>query len=105
MNLTILDRFAVMSILPTKGSFLTINVVDRLRKKLLPTPDEIERFSIVDTPSGVRWNDDGEAPREFSLDQAERDLIEEELIKADKAQSLTRDAVGIYRMFVGSRAP
>lgn len=99
-RLRLLDRFAILALLPVRGSYTEMLIAEDLRRRFNPTPGEIDKYKITDTAAGVRWNDDGEAPVLFDIEQPAAELVAQLLARADAEQKLSRDAVGAYRLFV-----
>lgn len=61
MKLTIKDRYILLQLLPQTGTFSTIRAVDKVRKALAPSPEEVKEYKIHDavTPDGkptVNWD-------------------------------------------------
>lgn len=100
MNLTVKDRFALLSILPEKGDFTTLKVVRELRETLSFTEEEHAAFGFRSEGEMIFWA--GNPEREFAFLPKAAALIVDALKKADAGKSLTDDMVDVYEKFMGA---
>jgi hypothetical protein len=56
-SLTVPDRLALLSILPSQGDITTIKIVRKLREELSFTEQEHEQYGIVVEEGKVTWNE------------------------------------------------
>lgn len=105
MTLGILDRIAVINILPTQGSYLSLLMAKEIRAMLDFTSEEALAAGLnFSETTGASWKKD--VPREFTFSDAQTELIRSELARMDSSQELTQDHIGIYQQFiVGASAP
>ena len=103
VNLRVLDRLALLSILPAQGNFVTLKAVRVLREMLSNYTDE-EREALafkVEDNGSMHWQETADTGWDFSLNGAEVELIVGALRKADREQKLTEDHMGAYEKFMG----
>lgn len=56
MKLTIPERFLLTKLIPSKGSFETLAIIDSLVKMLYPTEEEVKKYEIVQEDKFLKWN-------------------------------------------------
>lgn len=108
MKLTLPERFALMRLLPAKGSCIALERARELHKRLVPSPAETEDWKITDVVSADdKPTGDLQWPTEFSSIEAEIEIDEtmDKAIKAtltelDKTGELTHATSLLYRKFV-----
>jgi hypothetical protein len=106
MRLKVLDRLALLSILPAQGNFLTLSISDDIRAKVNFDAQERTALSLQQTaPGSFTWSEEADVGTEMVFSPAERDLIAGELKLLDQQSRLTPHTIGLYRMFVLGHAP
>lgn len=101
MLLNISERVGLRAALPERGNYVTLGVIDELKRKLVFDEDEIERFQIKQTAQNIAWDckdDDGE--KDFDISAVERDLICGALNTLDQQSALLPVQMGIYKKFL-----
>lgn len=108
MELNLGERFALIPILPVKGSYVTLERARELHKRLVPTPAETQELKITDVvdadgvpTGGSQW------PREYALVEAEIEIdetmdaaIKAKLEKLSGEGELTLGHMTLYEKFV-----
>ena len=97
-NLTISERFSIMELLPKEGNFATISLIRKLREKLSLTEEEIKQHNITTTDSIIRWSNNTEKEKEFSV--FEEETIEQQLIQLNKYNKMEDKHFSLYNKFV-----
>ena len=103
MELTPLERMALLSILPKEGDFLTLKRLRELKESLVFTDEEIFDKQVVQVEGGgIQWSDmpDCNQPAEIPIGEIMNDLIVKTLKQLDSQRKLTEQTVGIYERFV-----
>ncbi len=100
MILTLQERLAILSILPSQGDFVTLKVLDKLRMSVALTEKEIEDWGVEqDLEAGnVKWKENGEA--EIPIGELGTGIIIDSLRNLDKSKQLSIDHFSIYKKFV-----
>lgn len=106
MELTIFERANLLSILPTQGDFITLNIVHGLRKKVAMTEEEHRLYQPSVSDDGVmRWRtkDDAGNPlpedKTIELSEIETGMIAKELSRLDKEKKLRIEHYELYLKF------
>lgn len=100
MELTLLDRIMVMTMIPKKGNFEKLIIAADLEKKVALTQDEIKEFEIKTGENGaITWK---ATDKTFSYEftELESKLVQDALKEASDKGELTKDHMSIYRLFV-----
>jgi len=103
MKLTVLERLALLNILPKEGNFITLKIVRKLREDLSFSEEEIKRLEFKEDEGRVSWN-----PREaekiikdIKIGNKANSIIVEILEKLDKEKKLTDQHFTLYEKFIG----
>lgn len=100
LELTVLDRIALLSLLPEKGDYMTLKIVRELREELSFTEDEHERLQFeTREDGGLVWQDVG-IVKEFCPGKKAREVIVDALRRADREKRLTPDHMHVYEMWM-----
>lgn len=97
-----MERVAIQDLLQSynEGNYVTFKVLGELRNKVGFNSEEVKEFDIKQTGNNVTWNEKGNTPREFTLNEMEVNLVRDQLIAKDKANKLIQLYLSIYEMFV-----
>ena len=99
MKLSVLDRIALLDLLPATGDYTTIRVSHDLRALLSFSEEEHATLKFKQTDGGgMIWENDFE--REFEFGPKATALIVEALEKASKEKKLNADHLRVYEMFM-----
>ena len=100
MQLGVVDRFAILNVLPEHGDFTTLKIVRELREQLSFTEEEHARLDFQQTEDGrTVWRENLE--REYDFGKKAEGIIRDALSRANKQNKLTIDHLNVYEMFVG----
>jgi hypothetical protein len=101
MKLTIMDRFALLKVLPHEGSFATLKIVQELRLALSPSEQEHKEFEIKEQGNNIMWNPEkGAVPKEIPIGEKATDIIVMSLKKSDQNGNLPEEAISVYEKFI-----
>ncbi|MFA6972954.1 MAG: hypothetical protein WC208_16345 [Gallionella sp.] len=102
MELNVVERLNLLSILPKEGNFITLKIVHRLREALSFTELEVKALNIrPGTEAGtVQWDTVADIPKEVSIGEKATDIIVEALKELDKQKKLTDQYFGLYEKFI-----
>lgn len=101
MKLSIIDRLALLSVLPKQGDFLTLQVAKRLLDRVNFSAKEKTDFALQQTSDGrVGWDETKATNAEFEFSDDEHTMIVAELRRRNDERTLGMDHFGIYRAFV-----
>jgi len=101
MELNILERLMLMSILPAKGNITTVKIVRELKLAIGFSEEELEEHQIVFSGERVDWNpESNEYVKDISIGPRATSIIVEELERRDKAKELDADLISLYDKFM-----
>lgn len=105
MKLNIIERLALMRILPAESDFATVRIVRDIKKKLGFTAEEVEKWKIntvtekIDqgrTISQVTWNKEEDTDADIKLVRVEREIIIKQLEELDNKKQASEIFVDLY---------
>ncbi len=100
MNLSILERLAVIHALPKEGDYATLKILTDLRMSLSFTEEEMKKWGIVtNEEGGIRWGENAEEV-EIPIGEKATDLIVVAFKKLDSEKKLQEDMMSAYEKFI-----
>ena len=101
MQLTVIERIGLLSILPEHGNFITLKIIRQLREALSFTEDEIKVLEIKQDGNQVVWNP-AVNPEGTNIPVGEKatDVIVDSLKKLNEENKLTAQHLTLYEKFV-----
>jgi len=116
MPLTVVERMVIPQILPTQGDFRTLRMVKRINAKVELTDDEVEVLNMRQVGNRLHWRDGTEEDvsdeereilhtlvregKEIELEEAELELLREELRKLNDSKRLEMNMISLYEKIV-----
>ena len=116
MPLTVVERMVIPRILPTQGDFRTLRIVKRINAKVELTDDEVEVLNVRQVGDRLHWRDGTEEDvsdeereilhtlvkegKEIELEEAELELLREELRKLNDSKRLEMNMISLYEKIV-----
>lgn len=101
MLLNVLDRIAILQILPAEGDIVTLRVLRELKTKLSFTDVEFAEFELKEeTPGSYTWNKVGAEGKEFELGEKTTNVIKDAFLDWDKRKQLKPYHLDTYDKFV-----
>ena len=102
MELTIIERFMALNILPEEGNVIKMRMRLKLIEKLGLTNDEMEKFEVKQLDDGnVKWRNDLPQETEVDLKGPEIAAIGENLKKLSEDDKLKPEQLSLYDKIVG----
>ena len=100
MLLAVAERIALLSILPVRGDFVTLKVLNQLRMSLSFTEEELKLFQIEEDKETQRvsWKEDAEV--DIPIGEVATGIIVDSLKELDKRKELPFNVFGIYEKFI-----
>ena len=103
MKFTLGERITLLGVLPKEANFVTLKIVESLKRRLSFSEDEIKDFEINFNPrdSSYSWNKEG-AEHEVEIEFGEKatDIVVEELKELDTTKKLTSQHFTVYEKFI-----
>jgi len=107
MQLSVLERLLVQSLIPTTANFTNLKLIRKAREALSFTEEEnkllVFRHDGVGADTKTLWNDGVVGEREIDLGDTVFGLVVKELKKLDSENKLTSDHFSIYEKFVENK--
>ena len=102
MELTILERIMLGSVLPQQGDIVSLKIVQDLKMALAFTEKEIADCEIEHEEGRVNWNPEvaTEYFKEIPIGPKAMTLIVGELEKRNEEKTLTADFISLYEKFM-----
>ncbi|MHA1815367.1 MAG: hypothetical protein ACTSX1_05125 [Candidatus Heimdallarchaeaceae archaeon] len=101
MKLNVNERLVIVQILPEKGNFKTMTTIDKLKKFIYLSEEEVKEFEFgqkfVGDKETLVWNKKGIEKTEVEISELGIELIMESFEKLDKAETLTYQQFGVYK--------
>jgi hypothetical protein len=107
MKLHVLDRLALLSLLPQEGDFTTLKMVRSLRERLSDYSED-ERKALAFTSQTLegqpftQWDSNADTGWEFEFAPSETSLIVECLKRADSQKKLREAHMNVFEAFMGT---
>ena len=109
MELNIVERIALLNVLPNEGNIITLRILKDLRSALSFTEGELEKFKMKTTtfPDGrmsIVWDEDfNKETSEIEIGKAAHGIVVQALTSLDRRQQLKTEAITIYEKFVEAK--
>lgn len=100
MNLSVSERLAILSVLPEKGDFVTLKILNVLRMNVSLTEEEIKKWNVVQNleTQMVNWEENGEA--EIPIGEIATGIVVDSLRNLDKRKELLPQHFDVYEKFI-----
>lgn len=99
MELTIIDRLCVLSILPKEGDITTLRILRDLTSSLGFTEDEVEEFELRSEAGRTLWNRTKDKPVEIEIGPRALSLITESFDALNRKKKLSIEHLATYEKF------
>lgn len=109
LKFTIAERIALLNIMPTEGSVITLRVVRELQHTLGFSDEELTKWKMKNRvqPDGrtiVTWDSAfAEVTKDVKIGEAARGIITEQLKVMSERQTLRLELLDLYEKFVGGK--
>jgi hypothetical protein len=99
------ERLGVMGLLPKETNYVTLKILNNVRKKLAPSEEEKKEYEIKLNPDGTlkSWNPE-KAVKETTIEIGETgvEFVKEALRKLSDENKLTNQHLSLYEKFIDS---
>lgn len=99
IKLNVTERLVLTGIIPEKGNFRTMNTVDKLKKVLHLSEEEIEEYELKQNGENLVWNKKGSERKEIEITELGFELLMESFEKLDKEENLNIFQFPVYKYF------
>lgn len=101
MDLTILERLMLASVLPEEGNILTVKIVRNLKSEIAFSEEELEEHKMTKREGGVAWSPDSmDYVKEIPIGPQAMKVVVESLEKLNSEEKLTEDFITLYEKFM-----
>lgn len=99
-KLTIHERVCLLQLLPSEGNFLTLRMIQDLKRKVEFDAAELEHIEFNQLADKATWNPTKDTLLEREFLPSEVDIIAKALRKLDKEEKLNNNFLTLYTTFV-----
>ena len=99
MKLNIQERLILSRIVPEKGNFDTMDTVEKLKKTLFLTEEEVDEFEFKQTDTQITWNAKGAEAKEVKISVKGKELLIKALEDLDEKEELSLQHYSIFKKF------
>lgn len=96
MKLSINERLTIVQIIPEKGNFKTMKIVENLNKALYLSEEELKEFEVTQNGDQLKWNKKGTGRHEVGISEFGMEIIMESFEALDKDEKLS---IQYYQVF------
>jgi len=89
MKLNVNERLIIVGVVPEKGNFKTMTIVENVKKALHLTEEEVKEYELVQVGENLTWNKKGSEKKEVEISEFGEELIMEAFEALDKKAELT----------------
>lgn len=99
IKLNIPERFILVNLLPDKGNFENLAIVDSLRVKLYPTQKEIKEYDVKQEGDRISWNDKGLKQTEVEFTEQEISFVKKRFTELSDKNELDFNQFLLFKRF------
>ena len=99
MELTVVERLILMSLLPVEGTFVNLKLVRKAREELSFDEKENKVLEFVQDGGNVRWNAEANIIKDVDLGEVVTSLAGDALKKLDTDGALKDELLTLYEKF------
>jgi hypothetical protein len=99
MKLKVMERIALLTVLPAEGNFQTLKLLRVLKEALSFTEEENALLNIKQVGEMVTWDPDYDIPIEFDIPDILADIIRTTLDDLDAKKKLTESHIPLWEKF------
>ena len=100
MKLNVSDRLAILSLLPRQGDVTTLRIIRDLERELSFSEEEHAELGFRREGELLMWDSSKDKVKEIAFGERARRVVYDVLESKSKAQTLGREFLGLYEMFV-----
>ena len=97
MKLNIPERFTLVNLLPEKGSFATMAIIESLTKALYPSETEIKKYEVKQDTNLISWNAKGAEKVEIKLTEQQIEFLIAQLEILNQKEEVTVNHYNLYK--------
>ena len=101
MKLSVLERLALLNVLPKEGNVTTLRIVRKLREDLSFSEEEHKELDFKQDGDRTTWNE-GEWAKDIEIGEKATDVIVDAFRQLNRDGKMHIDFVDIYDRFIES---
>jgi len=98
VKLNFTDRIKILSLLPTKGSFFIINLVEDFKKIVAFSEDDIKEYKIKFDDNNIKWT--GQYDKEVEIGETVLTEINKTILELNKKNDIGLDMLPLINKVV-----
>ncbi len=98
MELSVLERVILPSILPTEANYVTYKIINDLKINLSFSEEEIAKFGITSNNGAVAWTKSEN--KEIEIGVKCKEIIRDVLTKLDQEGKINNNNSSLYEKFI-----
>jgi len=99
MQLDILQRILIFSVLPKEGNLLTMKTLRSLKEKVGFSEEDLDKYNIRLEGTNYKWDASKDIPVEFDITEGEVKLIKTGLKELDTQGKLMEQHLSLCELF------
>jgi hypothetical protein len=100
MELTVLERLMLLSILPQEGDFTTLKIIRNLKEELSFSEEEHKKLNFRQFDGKMEWDLAGDENKDVAIGEKATDVIVACLKKINDEKKLNESLFSLYEKFV-----
>lgn len=97
VKLNVGDRFILSGILPEKGNFETLSIIEKLKSIVYPSEEELKELDIRQEEDKITWNKKGIADKEFEITDSQHSFLLNLFSKLSEKEELVYNQYLVYK--------
>lgn len=104
MKLNVQERLTLVNLLPEKGNFTTMSIVETLKDILYPSEAEVKKFELKQTERILTWNEEGSKGVEIEISEMQSKMLSEKLEELSGNDDLDVNQYQMLKRFRNEKA-
>lgn len=100
MKLSVAERLGILSILPVRGDYITLKVLNQLRMNLAFSEKELKEYGIIEDKETERVNWNSDVTVDIPIGEVASDLVVNAFVDLDKRKELPANLLELYEKFI-----
>jgi len=100
MKLNVMERMALLNILPPEGSITVMKLLRVLKEELSFNDEEHKALGFQEEGGMLRWKQDADIKKDIKIGEIMTELIKKELKKLNDEEKLTDAHIDLYEKFI-----
>ena len=102
MELSVAERLGILSILPIRGDYITLKILNQLRMNLSFTEKELKDYGIIEDKENQRVDWQSSVVIDIPIGEVATNLIVKSLKDLEKRKELPVNLLDLYEKFIST---